>query len=435
MRWSNWSGSVKAKPAGILYPDSVEEIQRLVQYASRDGVTFRTLGSGHSFTPLVSTDHIIISLNKLHGIGEFSANDKWASVKAGTKLKSLGKELYNLGLSQKNLGDINVQSIAGAISTGTHGTGISLGSISTQVSEIRFVNGKAELVTCSETENQELFKAAKVSLGSLGIITEVKLELEKQYNLHLECRRLTLKDCLNNLEDYIRNNRHFEFFWIPYTGVVLAKFLNITDKQPEGKFWKNFNELFIENGMLKMISEYCRLFPSQSRNVCHLMARFISDSQTISASHEVFSTPRLVKFQEMEYNLPLGKFRETLLSLERMIVDKKVEVNFPVECRFVRSDDIWLSPAYQRESAYIAVHMYKGMPYQDYFRAAEDIFIKSEGRPHWGKMHFQDSGYFENIYPKWSEFQKIREENDPQGIFINEYLEKVFGIQNQQMNP
>lgn len=424
--WSNWSGSVQCTPKEIQKPASQEEIQKIIRNCAEQKSTVRMVGSGHSFTGLVGTQGTIISLDLLQGLENIDAEKKTATVLAGTKLKPLGELLLSNNLAQKNLGDIDVQSIAGAASTGTHGTGVTLGSVSTQILEITLITAKGEIIVCSENQNKDIFKAAQVSLGTLGIITKIKLQLVPAYKLKYVKEKTSLDDCLNNLEKYKNENRNFEFYWFPHTNTIQTKTLNITDEEPmKSSFMKYFNDMVLENGAFKVLSELCRMFPSLCKRVSKISAAAVSTGVDINYSTKIYATPRLVKFQEMEYNLPAEKAVEALNEMRECINAANFKVHFPIEVRFVKADDMYLSPAYQRDSVYIAVHMYKGMEYKTYFDAMETIFKKYNGRPHWGKMHTRTAKELSQLYPMWNKFQEIRNELDPNGLFMNDYLKKL----------
>ena len=426
--WSNWSGSVTSSPAAIRYPASLDEIVAIVRECRERGCGLRVVGAGHSFTPLAWTDGVLVSLDRYTGLEHVDTAAWQATARAGTPIKSLGELLFAHGLGQENLGDIDVQSIAGAISTGTHGSGAALGSISTQVAGLTLITAAGEVVECSETHNREIFKAAQVSLGALGIITSVTLQLVPAYRLDYTWRRQTLDACLAHVEDDKRENRNFEFFWLPYSDGVLAKCMNVTDApaQPKNAL-RQFNELALENGALWAFSELCRRFPAASPRVSALLSRLISGGRDVNHSHKIFATPRMVKFQEMEYSLPAENFVAALRAIDACIRRERFLVHFPIECRFVRADDIYLSPAYGRDSAYIAAHMYKGMAYRAYFDAVEAILRSYGGRPHWGKMHSLTARELRPLYPRWDDFQAVRRRLDPGGLFLNPYLRTRFG--------
>jgi FAD-linked oxidoreductase len=426
--WSNWSGSVTSSPSEIRYPTSLDAIIATVRECHERGCGLRVVGAGHSFTPLAWTDGILISLDRYTGLEQVDPAAAQATVRAGTQIKALGELLFTQGLGQANLGDIDVQSIAGAISTGTHGSGTTLGSISAQVVGLTLVTAAGELVECSESHNRELFKAAQVSLGALGIITSVTLQLLPAYRLDYTWRRESLDDCLNNIEDYRRENRNFEFFWLPYSNATLTKRMNFTDAPAREKnLFRQFNELVLENGVFWAFSELCRRFPAASPRVGALLGQLISGGRDVNYSHKIFATPRLVRFQEMEYSLPAANLAAALRAIDACIRRQHFLVHFPIECRFVRADDIYLSPASGRDSAYIAVHMYKGMDYRGYFDAAEAILRAYGGRPHWGKMHSLTARELRPLYPRWSNFQAARRRLDPDGLFLNPYLHALLG--------
>jgi FAD-linked oxidoreductase len=430
--WINWSGLVSCTPRQIYYPESVEEVRQLVKKAKQEKKTVRVVGSGHSFTPLVKTDQWLVSLDRLQGVKEIDTTKQIATIWAGTKLYQLGQWLSELGFAQENLGDINAQSVAGAISTGTHGSGMQFGSVSTQLKALTMVTGNGDVISCSDEENPMLFKAAQVSLGALGIIVEVKLKVIPKYRLHYRSYRMSLDQCLQRLNTFVQENRHFEFFWFPHTDQVQVKIMNQTDQPPtKNSIWNQTNKLVIENGAFWCLSEAVRLFPRLSRSVSRISAKAVPTFEEINEGYLLFATPRLVRFYEMEYSIQAEKMAEAIKEIQSCIQKFNFAVHFPIECRYVKGDDIWLSSAYGRNSAYIAIHMYKGMPYQDYFIQVEEILKRFQGRPHWGKMHTMKVRELIECYPMWSEFLRVRSELDPDGIFLNTYLRQLFGLEAQ----
>jgi FAD-linked oxidoreductase len=426
-QWSNWSGSVKCSPVEMVRPQNLRELAQLVGKYGREGRHVRVKGAGHSFTPIVQSNDVLISLEAMQGIEDVDARSGTVTVVGGTVLKYLGNALFEHGLAQENLGDIDVQSIAGAISTGTHGTGSCFGTLSTQVVGLTLVTASGDIVECSEEKEPDVFKAAQVSLGTLGVIAKVKLRVVPAKRLHYQGQRKTLTECLHSLEEYKQGNSHFEFFWFPYTDGVQAKFMNETTK-PASKstFWGNFNKIVLENYVYWLLSESCRLVPRLCKTVCNISAQSIANIDEVNYSHRLFTTPRMVRFQEMEYNIPAQHTVAVINEIQACIEREQFRVHFPIECRFVHADDIWLSPAYQRESAYIAVHMYRGMPYRSYFYHIEEIFKRYQGRPHWGKMHTRTAGELADLYPHWHDFRRVQTLLDPEGVFLNSYLRALF---------
>ncbi len=414
-------------PRQVVKPVSIDELAHLMKMYGRDERHVRVVGAGHSFTPLAQIDDILMSLENLQGVTAVNVEQNTVTVRGGTWLKNLGDDLFKRGLAQENLGDINVQSIAGAISTGTHGTGIAYGSLAMQVEGFTLITAEGERLVCSAERNPDIFKAAQVSLGTLGIIAEIKLRVVPAKRLHFKSHRESLEQCITNVERYKQENDHFEFYWFPYTKWVQTKFLNqTTEPASKSSLWGNFNKIVLENGVYWLLSELNRMQPKLSKTISNISAQGIASVDEVNYSHLLFSTPRVVRFQEMEYNIPAEHFSTVLAEIEACVERERFEVHFPVECRFVHADDIWLSPAYQRESAYIAVHMYRGMPYKAYFEAIEAIFQRYQGRPHWGKMHTQTAHSLEKLYPRWHDFRRIRASLDPKGLFLNSYLKTLF---------
>ncbi len=428
-RWHNWSDSVQCTPRALVFPTDIADLSRLLAGYQREGRHVRVVGAGHSFTPIAQSDDILISLDGMQGILSADEVAGTVTVLGGTRLFRLGEELHARGVAQENLGDINQQSIAGAISTGTHGTGIGFGSIATQVVGLTIVTADGSVITCSESEHSEIFQAARVSLGLLGVIAAVTLRVVPEKRLRLVTRRERLSTMLAQLESYKHDNTHFEFYWFPYTDGGQAKFVNETDDPvTKADFWSNFNKIVLENGALKVLSEISRIAPSLAPTICRVSLAGITPLNEVNYSHRIYATPRMVRFQEMEYSVPADQFPAVMAEVQQRIAERRYKVNFPIECRFARADDIWLSTASQRDSAYIAVHMYQGMPYREYFAGIEEIFVRHNGRPHWGKHHTRDAAYLAAQYPHWQDFRNVRETLDPQGIFLNDYLRQLFAV-------
>ena len=423
----NWSRKIQWDPQLIVYPETESEVQELIKNAYHKNQKVRIIGSGHSFNPLWVTDQILISLDKYQGLIAVDQDNRRATVKAGTKLYRLGELLYEQGLAMENLGDIDRQSLGGTIGTGTHGTGLEFGTISTQVTALQFVNGKGELIKCSETENQALFKAAQVSLGALGIITSITLQCVPTYKLELWNRKEELEEVLASFGNRIRQNRNFEFYWFPHATKVWTKTSNMATDQPDKVSLTNYlSEYVLENYVFKILCELARLVPSLNPAVSKLSVGSIPNIRKVYHSHKVYATQRLVRFNEMEYNIPLEAHGEVLRAIIKKVNNGKFDVHFPIENRVVKKDDIYLSPAYARDSAYIACHVYNKKDHRSYFKALEEIFLAHGGRPHWGKMHTLKGDSLRALYPKFAEFNKHRLAQDPQGLFLNEYLEGLF---------
>ncbi len=417
----NWARNVEFYPREIINPSDETQISDVINESQKSGRKVRVKGSAHSFTPLLATPDVLLSLDRLQGL--IGSDQRSATVWAGTKLKRLGEELFNVGLGLENLGDIDVQSIAGAVSTGTHGTGVRLGILPTQVEEMWFVNGCGELVHCSESVRPEVFASARLSLGALGVLTRLKLRALPRYRLEMRQLKTTLGETLERIEEYNRDYRHFEFFWFPHSQHALTKLTKETMEQvvPSG-FAQKFSDVVLENVAFEVLSRVSRAIPKLAPKISQLCGSQASAGFRRDWSHRVFASPRWVKFVEMEYSIPIAEFRNVIREIEAELARNRHLVHFPIECRFVQSDGISLSPAYGGDRAFIAVHMYRGMAFQDYFNAMEKIFRAHGGRPHWGKMHSLKAADLQELYPQWSEFQNIRARMDPKGLFETDYM-------------
>ncbi|MEO0897916.1 MAG: D-arabinono-1,4-lactone oxidase [Bacteroidota bacterium] len=426
----NWAENLEWQPSSIAYPESEEAIQQWVERAANERKSVRVIGTGHSFTALCKTDEILMSLDKYQGLISVDKEKCQATVKAGTKLKLLGELLFLEGMAMENLGDIDVQSIAGTISTGTHGTGREFGTISTQVIALSFVNGKGELVTCSPQDKPELFKAAQVSMGLLGVITSITLQCVPSYKLLLNYRQEKMKDVRATLDERNRNNRNFEYYWIPYTDTAWTKTSNIAEEGEPDKvgFVHYWTEYVLENYVFKVFCELARAFPSQNKLVSKITAASISNVDKLYHSHKIYATVRLVKFTEMEYNIPADAYDEVWKELTKAVNSGKYNIHFPIENRWVKGDDIYMSPAFGRDSAYIACHVYNKKDNKAYFKDMEAIFRAHGGRPHWGKMNSLDGEDVMTLYPEFERFNAFRREHDPDGIFLSPYMKRLMGI-------
>ncbi|WP_164670045.1 D-arabinono-1,4-lactone oxidase [Virgibacillus doumboii] len=425
-KWTNWSETVLIHPESIYYPKTVGDVVDLAGICKAERKSIRAVGRGHSFTPLAATSELLVSLDHLSGIESVDRENNLVTIWAGTTLKTLGELLFEQGYAMENLGDINVQSIAGAISTGTHGTGADFGSISAQVTQLTIVTPSGEILEVSREKNSAYFQAMRLSLGMLGIIVKIQLRVIPVQQMVSESYRMSLVDCLAKINELRRNNRHFEFYWFPHTKTVQIKRMNSTDMPTTKK--SSFQELVVENGLLWGLSELCRMQPKLTRPVSHISARGVPVSKNAGPSHEMYATKRLVKFNEMEYAVPAELMTTVLKDIRHVIAKKKIQVHFPLECRFVKKDAIWLSPAFERDVAFIAVHMYKGMYFQGYFDAVEEVFQYHGGRPHWGKMHTMTAEKLQAAYPHFDDFLSVRKKLDSDGMLLNGYVKRLFNI-------
>lgn len=425
----NWSGYWKWEPGQIAYPETEAEVQALVLNALEFKKQIRMIGTGHSFMPLWMTDSIVLSLDRFQGLVQVDKEKCQATIKGGTKLSLLGDLLFEQGMAMENMGDIDSQSIAGTIATGTHGTGKDFGTMSTQVVALKFVNGEGELINCSLDNNPSLFKAAQVSLGLLGVIVEVTLQCVPAYRLILEHKKELLSTVLPSLQQRNGDNRNFEFYWFPYTEMAWTKTSNIAKAQADKVGLMNYvSEYVLENYAFKVLCEFAYRFPSQNVAVSKLSAATISDTSKVFHSHKIYATQRLVRFNEMEYSIPVEAHAVVFKEIVQLLNSRKFPIHFPIENRVVKGDDLPISPASGRDSAYIACHAYAKKNPKPFFKAVEEIFRAYGGRPHWGKMNTLSAKDVADLYPDLPVFLAHRAEQDPDQVFINDYFRNLFGL-------
>ena len=427
--WKNWSGYVECPQTPVLAPDGGAQLAQVLADAARDGKAVRMAGAGHSFSPLVASDGVIVSLDRLQGVIDVDAATNVARVHAGTRLYALGAALAQRGLAMENLGDINVQSIAGATSTGTHGTGLGFGNLATQIAALKFLTADGREVVASPTENPELFAGGRIGLGSLGVLTEVSLRLVPAFKLRLERDKMDLEECLAQADALVAANRSFEFYWLPHTESVLTKKWNTTDAPVDQMgFGRWVSDVLLENKAFGLLCDIGKAVPSWCPSLSRLCASLISHGEQVDASWSMLSTVRQVRFNEMEWSVPASRGTDALREIKALIARREFPLMFPLEYRWVRGDDIWLSPDYARDSVHISVHQYRGMPFEGYFEAVQAICLNHGGRPHWGKVHSLRSSQLSSLYPRWDDFLALRERMDPAGRFLMPYLRGLFGV-------
>jgi FAD-linked oxidoreductase len=402
-------------------PASETELVKLIGKANAANLTVRVAGTGHSFTPLCASEGVLISLDRLQGLVSTDSARLEATIWAGTKIWQMGEPLQQVGLAMANMGDIDRQSIAGAISTGTHGTGRGLGSISTQVVGLRLLTANGEVVACSAEAEPELFKAGQVSLGALGIITQVTLRLLPAYRLQEISWVIPTQECLAILDRLIVENRHFEFFWLPKEDACAAKALNPTENDE----FRMMNPTSLDNRDESGADSPEEDTPG-SQSPPGTLARYIKGKR-IDHSYRIFPSERTILFNEIEFALPEANGPDCFLEIRRLMQTKYPEVTWPIEYRTLGADDIYLSPAYGRDSVTISVHQAHHLPYEAFFADVEAIFRNHQGRPHWGKVHTHTARELRPLYPLWDRFQQARERLDPRGRFMNDYLCSILG--------
>jgi FAD-linked oxidoreductase len=429
--WRNWAGTESAVAASVVQPRDVAEISKAVTGAAELGRTVRARGSGHSFTGAAAAHGVALDLSRWTGVVAADTESGLVTVRSGTTIRAVNAELDRLGLAMTNLGDIDAQTISGAIATGTHGTGAAFGGLATQVEALELVLADGSVTRASATERPELFAAALVSLGALGVVSTVTLRTEPAFVLAAEERPEPLEAVLDALNENVASNDHFEFYWFPYGSKALTKRNNRmpagTSPEPMSPVRQFWEYQVLENAALGALCRIGRLMPRLVPPIGRLTSTVLSPRSYRDVSHRVFVTSRNVKFVESEYAIPRESLGEVLAELRAKVPALANPVLLPVEIRVAAEDDIWLSTAYQRDSAYIAIHQYVGMPFRAYFDLFESIVGAVGGRPHWGKMHTLDAAALRERYPRFADFTALRAELDPTGCFENPYTAKVFG--------
>jgi L-gulonolactone oxidase len=427
--WRNWGGNVSARPARETAPASVEELAQAVRRAAEDGLRVKPVGTGHSFTSIAATDGLMIRPHLLTGIRRIDRDAMTVTVEAGTPLRRLNLALAREGLSLTNMGDIMEQTVAGATSTGTHGTGRDSASLAAQIKGLELVTADGSVLTCSEEQNPEVFAAARIGLGALGVVTAITFAVEPVFLLTAREEPMPLDRVLTDFDALWAENEHFEFYWFPHTGSTTTKRNNRSagPARPVGRLQGWFEDEFLSNGVFQAANWVGRAVPATVPAIARISSGALSPRTYTDIPYKVFTSPRRVRFVEMEYAVPREAVVGTLRELKAMVDRSRLRVSFPVEVRTAPADDIPLSTASGRDSAYIAVHMFRGTPYRSYFTAAERIFTAHGGRPHWGKVHTRDAEYLAGVYPRFGEFTALRDRLDPDRRFQNDYLRRVLG--------
>jgi L-gulonolactone oxidase len=426
--WRNWSGDQRCSPAEIVRPHDREGLATAIVVAAEAGRTVSVVGSGHSFTEAAMTDGTMIDVAALSGVIDADPGAGVVKVGAGTVLAELNEELHRLGLAMENLGDIDRQTVAGAISTGTHGTGAKLRNISAQIEAVEMVTADGGVRELNGSE-PDLLRAARVSIGALGAISAVTLRCVPSFVLERVDSPQPREQVLDSFEQRAEEHDHFELFTFPYADSALVLERNRVEgpPRPRGAIASYLNDTVIENWALEALSAAGRLVPAAIPRLSRLAAALASGGKTVDRSDRVFASERRVRFTEMEYGVPREHGPEAARRVIEWVRSNRYPVFFPIEMRVAAGDDALLSPSHERDTAYIAVHQYRGMEWRPYFEAVEEIMRDHGGRPHWGKRHFQTAETLAPLYPEWEKFRAARDELDPGRIFANEYATRVLG--------
>jgi L-gulono-1,4-lactone dehydrogenase len=438
--WHNWAGNVTASPLRMASPGSAAEVAAEVGKAAAAGLTVRMAGSGHSFTPTAVTDGVLLRPDRLTGIRSVDPKAGTATVEAGCPLHVLNTQLLARGLSLANMGDIQVQTVAGATQTGTHGTGRDVGGMAAQVAGLELALADGSIVTCSaespaagltfsDGTAPNLFDAARVGLGALGIVTAVTFRVVPAFLLEAREEPMTWSAVISHLDELTADNEHFEFYWFPHSEGCLTKRNNRTDgsARPLPRWRYALDDEFLSNTLFGLTCQLGRRVPSVIPAINSAAARALGARTYVDAAYRVFTSPRRVRFKEEEYAVPRAALSDVLAEVRSLFRRRDWRISFPIEVRVTPSDDVWLSTAYGRDSAYIAIHVFHSAPHEQYFADVEAVMTSVGGRPHWGKMHTRDADYLAGAYPRMSEFIAVRELVDPDRRFGNPYLRQVLG--------
>jgi L-gulono-1,4-lactone dehydrogenase len=427
--WRNWAGDQRCTPAAIELPGTREELGEVVRAAGERGLRVRASASGHSFTEIALTDGVMVRLDRLDRILAVDRAAGLVKVEAGIVLGELNRRLDELGLAFENLGDIDRQTLAGSISTGTHGTGARLRSVSAQVEAVEMVLADGRSVELSAAENPGELASARIGLGALGLIYAVTIRTVPAFTLHRVDRPRPLDETLARLDELNDANDHFEFYVFPHTETALCRETRRTDEPPRPRSPAAVyaQEVMLENWVGKLFALATRHLPAQAPRVCRIAAGGIGRSTKVDRSYRVFASQRRIRFTEMEYGIPREHAAEAVRRVLHLAARPEHQLAYPIEVRFVAADDIVLSASHARDTCYIAVHQDRKLDWEPYFRGVEEIMESYGGRPHWGKRHFQTADTLAPRYPRWGEFRALRARLDPGGRFSNPYIDRVLG--------
>ena len=429
--WQNWARSAQVKPLRVERPRSPEGVQRAVVAAVAQGLTIKAVGAGHSFTGIAVAPGVLLELDDLQGLVSADRASGRVTLLAGTRLHRIPALLAPFGLAMENLGDIDRQSISGAISTGTHGTGAGFGGLAAQVVGATLVTAAGEFLRVDDEHNAEMLPAVALGLGALGILTEVTLQCVPAFAMEAIDEPAPLDDVLANLDHRVEASDHFEFYWFPHTDVALTKrqtrVPESTRRQPLPVIGRWIDETLLSNGVYRLVCAAGQVAPAITPPFNRLAVKLTGDRRYTELSHRVLTQSRTVRFREMEYALPADHVVPAFRAVRALIEQRGWRIEFPIEVRFAAADDRWLSTAHGRDTGYIAVHRYWRADPSEYFEAVEQIMLEHGGRPHWGKLHTLTADQLREIYPRFEDFTALRDELDPDRRFTNRYLDRVLG--------
>lgn len=429
--WNNWAGNVTAHPREVRHPRSIEDVVVAVSEAGRRGLSIKALGAGHSFTDVAATAGMHLRLSGLSGIIRADSETGRVRVRAGTTLHELNRVLWSLGLAMPNLGDIDRQSLAGAISTGTHGTGADLVSLAGAVTGARMVLADGSVLTVDAEQNADLLPAVTVNLGALGVVIDYDLQTIPAYRLRAVEEPDTLDAVLESLDHRVNSSRHFEFYWMPYADRVLTKSNDLAHPEDGGRplpAWRErLDDGLVSNDLFGLVCEAAARQPRRVPRINRVAASFLRPRRYTDRSYRVFCSRRDVRFVESEYAVPRESTEAVIRELRAWIAGSGEPLPFPLEVRFSAAEESWLASAQGRPTAYIAVHQFHRLDHHRYFAAFESIVAEHGGRPHWGKLHSLGVADTRTRWPRLDDFLAVRDRLDPERRFANDYLDRVLG--------
>lgn len=431
-RWRNWGSTYAVTSSGVERPATSDDVAAVVSTARARGARVKAVGAGHSFSGIAVPDDVRLELSGLRGLVRIDEATRRVTLRGGTHLHEIPAILEPLGLAMANLGDVDRQTVAGAISTGTHGTGGDFGGISTQVVGVTIVTGTGEIreITAGDPD----LAAVALGLGALGVITEVTLQCVDSFALHAQEYPTTADAAVDEFLGNVAAHDHHEFYWFPHTNRALAKTnTRLPAETPAagpGSVRRYIDDELLSNGFFGALCAVGARVPAIVPAISQVSARALSARSYTDVSTKVFISSRTVRFREMEYAVPLDAVPEAIAQVRTMIERRGFRVSFPIEVRAAAADDLMLSTASGRAGGYIAAHRFHhddAADSQAYFDAFEEIMVGHDGRPHWGKMHTRDAGYLRTVYPRFDEFLGVRDRFDPNRVFTNDYLRTILG--------
>jgi FAD-linked oxidoreductase len=416
--WRNWARDQRCAPERVERPASEPELARVVAAAR----SVKVAGSGHSFTDIACTDGVMVDLSRMNRV--LAVEGREVTVEAGITIRELGPELAARGLALENQGDVDPQTVAGAISTATHGTGGSFPNLSAQVARMRLVTAEGDAV---ELHDGDELLAGRVGLGALGAISTVTLRCVPAFTIHRIDEPRPLDDVLARFDEHVDASDHFELFVFPFTRTALTLTSERTGRppRPPGRGRVVRRDLLLENAALELSCRLGRRLPRAIPRINRTLVSAMSRAEHLDQSHRVYANRRTVRFTEMEYAIPRAHTAEAVERVLALVERRRLAIGFPIEVRSAAADDALLSTAEGRPTGYVAVHQYRGMEFESYFRGVEAIMDEYGGRPHWGKRHYQSAATLRDRYAGWERFAAVRERLDPRRKFANEYLSRV----------